>query len=348
MMSAETKKPRRPGIRRGVSKKTIENVAAKMEAADKANTKDYHVTRIPVASIQLWDEQPRDIYLTIDDVIRGWIEKDDPLHTEKEHDLIGIVTLAISIKDTGMNNPPIAYSLPGQRVRLIGGQRRTMAMIYSLFHIASEQLEKGGVSFDSVINETPDLSLLESTLIPVKVFVRKPDPMMIEKIGMADNLHEGLTLKSKLNWALRITERKEADDQSIHWSELTGTIGVNRSQAFKWVKVLTERSNTWVGKAIDLVKEDKLSFSLLAEIAHAEDKQEVFERNVGKKRPPVDGPRKHSIGVKTTNLGSVKKLIFTNLDKKLHVEFDSVDWSNPTKVKKAFIHFFDLWEQDNG
>ncbi|MBT4195020.1 MAG: hypothetical protein HOE12_11870 [Gammaproteobacteria bacterium] len=350
MMSdkSEIKKPRRPGVRVGVQKKTIDNVGARLEAADKATTEEFLNTQVALSSIILWDDQPRDIYLTLEDVTRGWIKRDDPLIIEKEKDLAGISTLALSIKDTGLNNAPIAYSIPGQKVKLIGGQRRTMAMIYSIYHVVSEILESGELAYDISINQNPDLKLLDVTRIQVKVFTRKPDQMVIEKIGMADNIHEGLSLTARLNWAIKIAELKENNAQSIHWSDLTGTLGINRAQAFKWIKLLFEKDDKWIKKAIDLVKNGKLSLSKLFDIAYSKDKENTFYSVTGQKRLPIDGQKKISVGAKITNLSAVKKLIYANISNKYSSEFEDVDWNNPAKVKKAFIRFFELWEKSNG
>lgn len=344
----EVKKPRRPGIRKGVRKETIENVAARLQAADEAKTVEFSVSQVPLSSIVLWEDQPRDILLSIDDVIRGYVQEDDEYTAAKNNELEGIQTLALSIKDTGLNNSPIAYSLPGQKVKLIGGQRRTMAVIYSLFHVSTETLESGEKTHDVNINQNPELDLLDSTRISVKVFTRKPDPMAIEKIGMADNLHEGLSLKAKIDWAIKISEQKESGGGNVHWSDLIGTLGVSRAQAFKWVKFLSDRDDEWVGQGIDLVRSDKLSLTKLFDIAYSDDREATFNNLTGKKRLPVDGAKRISLGAVTTNYSAVKKLILANIDDDYQAEFNSVDWKNPLKVKKAFARFFEIWEKHYG
>ncbi|PCI07394.1 MAG: hypothetical protein COB77_04730 [Gammaproteobacteria bacterium] len=81
-------------LKRGVQPKTINNVAAKVQAAESAITQQYETKNVALSNINLWDDQPRAFKLTTDDVIRGFILEEDEHYGDKSDELNNIISLA--------------------------------------------------------------------------------------------------------------------------------------------------------------------------------------------------------------------------------------------------------------
>jgi len=99
----------------GVQASTISKVASQIAAAESAQTQEYEVRQVILADIQLWEEQPRKFHLKLQDVWKGEILKEDKFYNKKNEELEGIISLAMSLKEFGMLNPPLAYALPGKK-----------------------------------------------------------------------------------------------------------------------------------------------------------------------------------------------------------------------------------------
>lgn len=341
---------KRPSVvRRGAQTQTIDKVAAQVFAAETAKQQEYESRQIPLSQIRLWEEQPRDTKLTLDDIYRGVIETTDKDAKKKETELDSIIGLALSIKELGMLNEPLAYSLPGKAVQLMGGERRTMAVIFGALHTKEVQGVNHSTHYEVEIDDSPDLTVLDSERISVKCYSKKPDDITLEQIGMADNSQrKDVPVADKLSWLLRFNDRKESLGQALTWNELVDTMGLNRSQAFKWLKVVKTREDVWVAKVIALVLADKTSFNKLIDIADApeSEREELFNQWFGQRKPNTK-IAKVSLGV-STNMNALKTLILNNVEPESRAFFDSVNWDRPTQVKKAFAAFMAQWEDLHG
>ncbi len=341
---------KRPGlVRRGVQKGTIDKVAAQVSAAENASTQEFEIRQVPLSRIQLWEAQPRTFHLTLDDVYRGFIEESDGSAGKKKDELEAVIGLALSIREFGMLNAPLAYALPGKDVQLLGGQRRTMASIFALFHIRSTLGADDVYRHDVRINKSPDREALESERIAVKVFSRRPDDINIEQIGMMDNAQRSeLPIKDKLRWALKYALIKEENKLDVGWRDLVDILGLNRSQAYQWLKVIQERGDKWVAKVIPLVLDESVVFKRLSDIAAADAQdREALYKSWFEKRPTSDKQRRVSLGV-SSNLPAIRDLVMSNVSGKAVDEFAEVEWDKPKEVKKAFANFLKYWEESHG
>ncbi|MEN8132945.1 MAG: hypothetical protein ABFS45_22765 [Pseudomonadota bacterium] len=347
MLASKKKKPGM--LRRGVQPGTIDKVAAQVAAAESAETHEYEVRHVPIANIHLWENQPRTFYLTMEDVCRGSVDSTDEFVEQKKDELEGIIGLAMSLKEFGMLNAPLAYALPGKRVQLLGGQRRTMASVFALFHICTTIGSDDVPRHDVEINAVPDRSLLVAERIAVKVFSRKPDEITVERIGMADNVQRTeLPIADKLRWLIKYADKMEGRGREVEWRDLVDTLGLSRSQAYEWVKVVKARKDKWVHKVVEMVLLSETSLKRLTEIAAAEaaHRESIF-RAWFEKRPTPDIKHRVSLGV-SSNLHAIRNLVLENVEEAERKRFDQIDWSKPKEVKKAFTEFMKYWEEKHG
>ncbi len=346
----ESNRPKRPGlVKRGVSQGTINKVAAKVTAAENAEMQEFEMRQVALARIRLWEKQPREFHLTINDICRGEIDEHEVYAVEKKDELEGVIGLALSLCAFGMLNAPLAYALPGRDIQLLGGQRRTMASIFALFHIKTTIGTDGLPRQQVEINASPDMEKLNSERILVKVFSRKPDLLKIEEVGMIDNSQRAeLPVTDRLRWALKYAEMKEDSGHEVKWRDMSDTLGLNRSQAYQWQKVVNARNDEWVGKVAHKVLNSSFAFQKLSEIAAAEpaDRKELY-LSWTKKSPTSDKKNRVSLGV-SSNLPAIRNLILSNINDKSRDAFDNIDWDNPKMVKKAFTGFLKLWEEEHG
>lgn len=333
----------------GVQAETITKVAAKIAAAESAITQEYEIRQVPLADIQFWDDQPRTFLLKLEDVYRGEILINDALYKEKIEELDGIIALAMSQKEFGILNPPLAYALPGKKVQLMGGQRRTMAAIYALFHLQTSLDEDDNAYHEIIVNSDPDLSCLEKERIAVKVFFKKPNDLTLERLGIVDNVQRTeLPIGDKLKWLLKFAEQREGKGGEIRWRDLVDTLGLSRSQAYEWLAVVQSRHNEYVKKIIEKVFLGTATFSRLLEIAKADSalRELMFNKWYGT-RPVPDAPAPISLG-KTANLNALRTLVLANVEGDIKQRFASIDWGNPKIVKKGFAEFLEYWESKHG
>jgi hypothetical protein len=345
---SETKK--RPGlIRRGVTQGTIDKVAAKVTAAENAETQEFEMRQVALSRVKLWEEQPREFRLTLDDIYRGEIDDHDGYADVKKNELEGIIGLAMSLCAFGMLNAPLAYALPGRDVQLLGGQRRTMASIFALFHIESTIGPEETSSQKVVINTNPDMEKLDVARILIKVYSRRPDGLKMDEVGMIDNSQRSeLPVTDRLRWALKYADKKESMGLEVKWRDMADTLGLNRSQAYQWQKVVSSRTDEWVAKIIARVLNDSEPFQRLSEIAAAEpgDRGAIY-RSWFESRPTPDNKKKVSLGV-SSNLPALRSLILSNVSGEAKDAFANIDWNNPKLVKKAFSNFLKIWEENHG
>ncbi len=342
---------KRPGVivRKGVKDETIKSVAATMAAAETAVTHEFEHRHVPLANIKLWDDQPRTFHLTLDDIYRGYIEKEDQFLDKKNDELEGIIGLAMSQKEFTILNVPLAYALPGQLVQLIAGQRRTMAAIFALLHIQTTMGSDQIQAHEVIINESPDLEVLKTERISVKVFTKKPDEATIERVGIMDNVQRtDLPVADKLRWLVKYADNEEGKGRTIEWRELVEVLALSRTQSYKWLRIVNNRKDPWVNAVIEMVLAEKTAFNRLKEIASAEeeDRESIYKEWFGK-RTPADKKKRVSLGA-TENLSAIKSLIFANLSDQQKAEFEGFNWESPKDVKRAFSSFMKYWESAHG
>lgn len=333
----------------GVQAETISKVAAKIAAADSAITQEFEIRQVPLADIQFWEEQPRTFELKIEDIYKGEVALEDPLYEAKLEKLEGIIALAMSLKEFGVLNPPLAYALPGKRVQLMGGQRRTMAAIYALFHLQTCFDEHDSAIHEISINPAPDLTLLEKERIAVKVFFKKPNEMVLERLGIIDNVQRAdLPIADKLRWLLKFADQREGQGREVRWRDLVDTLGLSRSQAYEWLAVIQSRHDENVKKIIDKVLLGATSFSRLIEISKTEFSQRelMFNKWYGF-RPVPDTSGPISLG-KTGNINALRMLVLANVEGEIKERLEAIDWSDAKKVKKGFAEFLAYWESKHG
>ncbi|BBL60838.1 ParB N-terminal domain-containing protein [Methylomonas sp. OY6] len=345
--------PRKPGLLKrnavGVQPGTISKVAAQIAAAENAKQQEYELRQVPLADIQLWEDQPRTFHLTLSDIYRGYIQEDDPYRMNKTEELEGIITLAMSLKEFGLLNPPIAFALPGKHVQLMGGQRRTMAAIFGLFHLETIIDEHENRVHELTINPEPDLTLLHVERITVKVFLRKPQAQTVERLGIIDNVQrDDLSIGDKLRWLIKFSAHQEEKGRAVRWRDLVDTLGLSRSQAYEWMNVVQTRNDEYVRQVIQFVIEGNASFARLLELAKADSHQRAHQFRLWfGERGGRGNTAKVSLG-HTTNLNALKSLVLANVDDDHLEEFKALNWDDPKSVKKAFATFLDYWIEKNG
>ncbi|MFK5948246.1 MAG: hypothetical protein QM500_05710 [Methylococcales bacterium] len=341
---------KKPGmLKRGVQPKTINNVAAKVQAAESATTQQYETKNVALSNINLWEDQPRAFKLTTDDVIRGFILEDDEHYGDKSDELNNIISLALSIKELGLLYTPLAFALPGKCVQLLGGQRRTMASIFALFHIISNANDDGDLTHEVKVSPAPDLTLLDNERIAIKVFSRKPDDITLERMAVADNTQRSdLSIGDRLRWAVKFANMLHDLKHELTWRDLADTLALNRSQAFEWKKVIDNRDDQYIKKTIDLVIQELISFKQLTELAaeSVKNRKAMFD-SWFKKKTKSDSIKKVSLG-STSNYSALKSLIMANVHGAQTEVFEKVDWEKPQQVKKAFNAFLTYWETNHG
>ncbi|OAI18303.1 hypothetical protein A1507_09645 [Methylomonas koyamae] len=345
--------PRKPGLLKrtalGVQPATISKVAAQIAAAENATQQEYELRQVLLADVLLWEDQPRTFHLTLNDIYRGYIQEDDPHRINKTEELEGIITLAMSIKEFGLLNPPIAFALPGKQVQLMGGQRRTMAAIFGLFHLETIVDEQENRVHELTINPEPDLTLLQVERITVKVFLRKPQPQTVERLGIIDNVQrDDLSIGDKLRWLIKFSVHQEEKGKAVRWRDLVDTLGLSRSQAYEWLNVVQMRHDEYVKQVIQFVIEGNASFARLLEIAKADSelRDQLFRQWFGD-RGVRGNKTKVSLG-HTTNLNALRSLILANIGNDELNSFKDINWEDPKSVKKAFATFLDYWIEKHG
>tara|TARA_R110001583_G_scaffold122747_2_gene274014 strand:+ start:4204 stop:5235 length:1032 start_codon:yes stop_codon:yes gene_type:complete len=332
----------------GVKLSTIDMVAAQVAAASSAETAEHEVRRVPLTNINIWDDQPRKILITMDDIYKGIVDFDDSQYDEKMVELESIIGLALSLKEFGMLNPPLAHAMPGRNVQLIGGQRRVMAAIYSVLHIEST-IKSGRAQHDVKVTTPPNLELLENEKIEVKVYKKKPTEDDVERIGIADNAQRNdLPQSDVLRWLITYAKRKELAEEKFRHQDIISILGVNRSRAFELLKLIKHRHLPWVKEGCDKVCSG-IGFTVHIDRiidAPESERKNVYNHYFGSK-PREKKRSKVSLG-STDNLPAIRNLIMANASLELKQQLDKVDWLNPKEVKKAFNDFFESWELTNG
>jgi hypothetical protein len=345
---------KRPGVlpkrnNLGVQSGTINRVAEKIAGAESATLQEYDLRQVTLSDIELWNDQPRKFHLNIDDIYRGNVLENDSNYKVKSEQMEGLIGLSMSIKEFGILNPPLALDMPGKKVQLLGGQRRVMAFIFSLFHIRTVENENEEIYNEVAINPDPDISLLDIERIEVKVILRRPDELTKERMAMIDNVQRvDLPIGDKLRWVISFADRRESYGNKIIWRDLLDTLGVSRSQAYEWLSIVDSRKDVYVMEVIKKVISNLVSFSKLMEIVKAdpESRKLLHDKWFGD-RPVSDDIPRVSLG-KTDNLKALRSLVLTNSEGEIKEHFESINWDNPKNAKKGFEEFLIYWERKHG
>jgi len=199
------------------------------------------------------------------------------------------------------------------------------------------------------INQEPDLSQLERERIPVKVFLRRPNEIILEQLGIVDNVQRTeLPISDKLNWLIRFADQLESNGRIVTWRDLVDTLGLSRSQAYEWLSVVQSRHDEFVKKVIEKVCFGSTTFARLLEIVRTEssDRPSTFKKWF-EMRPEQDANLRISLG-KTNNLNALRMLVLSNVEEEIRKQFESIDWNNPKTAKKGFSEFLEYWERKHG
>src|SRR6185437_4200103 len=89
------------------------------------NTGIFRNTILPLSRIELDPDNPRKLAISLEDVLHG-MDKKDTLYERKQEELERLKELAITIENSGIINPVVAYK-NGEVYRIVAGERRCLA-----------------------------------------------------------------------------------------------------------------------------------------------------------------------------------------------------------------------------
>lgn len=170
-----------------------------------------NVTVIPLSKIELDNDNPRDLLLTLSDLTNS-LSKTDPLFTKKQQELDALQSLAESIKREGILNPILVYKHL-DNYQLIAGERRTLASI-----------------------------LAGKTDIQAKILEGRPSDYKLSLLQWVENMErEDLTLWERLkNLEKIITHYQQETPSQTHVapSTLSTIIGCSLPHAMNYCAIL--------------------------------------------------------------------------------------------------------------
>jgi hypothetical protein len=297
-----------------------------------------------LALIQAGSEQPRNIRITRDDVIKGHIGDGDPDFEVKSEELEELRNMALTQVNVGELYAPVGYELPGQRVSLIDGHRRYLSRVYKAIHIDSES-DAANVSVES---------RLGNTRMTCRVYPSKPAASVIRDIAIIGNIQrKELNVLETLNWGFdRDQEERTKNGVGLNAKFFMDRIGLKSSQAHKWAKIISVGRQDLVDAIAALEHGDLTQLEQMHVIAAESNKRkrkQLIERLCSKKGR---GPRRTTSGSvmlgKTANLGAVKALIEAAADGQILADLSGTNWEDPKSVSRAFRKFLKAWEIRHG
>jgi len=327
-------KPNRSRIRKNAA-----DVSKAIETAESA-TLEPRYRDVPLAMIEMDPDQPREIALKFEDVIRGQILEEDSEGDRKTQELDEIRNLAVTQRSVGELYAPVGYERAGQRVRLIDGHRRYLSRVYKAMHI------------DATPPARPDV--LNEVKMACKVYPRKPDAHVIEEIAIIGNIQrKELSLRDMLSWAFRRDARNRAEaGEALSAKFFSGTLGLKNSQAAKWARIVNVGADE-LAPVMDALKAGRvIAFNALYTAC--------AESNVRKRTAliaklagtgAVRTKRASRSGVslgRATNLNALRLLIERNMDAEALEAFKGTNWESAAEVQKAFQRFLKDWEKRYG
>ncbi|MEA3413567.1 MAG: hypothetical protein U9R74_18850 [Pseudomonadota bacterium] len=322
-------KPNRSRIRKNAA-----DVSKAIESAESAALEPRY-RDVALDAIEMDPDQPRQMALDADDVIRGRVDESDPLIGRKLEELEEIRNLAVTQKAVGELYAPVGYERAGQRVRLIDGHRRYLSRIYKALHI-----------------DTVDS--LSAVKMACKVYPRKPDAHVIEEIAIIGNIQrKELSLREMLGWAFRRDARNRNEaGESLNAGFFSDTLGLKNSQAAKWARIVSV-GQVELQPVMDALESGRniafnAAYSACAE-PNVRMRKALIEKLAGTGKVRVGAKERSGVSLgRATKLDAIRILIERNMEEDQWVVFEDTDWSDAAAVQKAFGRFIKQWEARHG
>ncbi len=307
----------------------------------------YRNVVIPIDRLEPDPENPRKLGLSLADIHNG-IKKSDVAFEQKNNDREKILSLAESIKKSGLINPIVVYK-KGEKYRIVAGERRYLATLY-----------------------------LNKTEIEARVFQQRPNSFELKLIQWYENterddlsLHERIENIRALSTAYNANNTQAALSTSL----LHKMTGLSLSQASCYLSVLSAPTDiataiqvgavTSLDKAallancekaevrdqlLVLCKEGKSLKALRKAMAELEASAKPPVRRI--KTPGKRGKKQQRVNMgHTTNTRVIQIIMDAVLATPAYQgyakEFAKVDWSAYESVNSAFndlVRFIELEE----
>jgi len=296
------------------------------------NSGELRIDVVPLRKIELDPANPRDLALTMADVLNG-LSSADRDYMRKADELESLQSIANSIKSQGLINPITVYK-HGEKYRLIAGERRTLASIAA-----------GKVD------------------IQAKILDEKPDALKVSLLQWIENIERSdLTLWERLNNLEKIvaayTEAKAVPQGKITIEELSHLIGCVKSHAMNYKTILNADHDLK-----QLILENKIKnlekAALIADIKQPETRRQAIDacmagatlkqlKSISTQRPvqivkPVERRGRQSTAVNfggTRNINVARFIIesLVNNSALAHVgtSVKNIDWNNHRAVTESF------------
>lgn len=299
----------------------------------------YRNVTIPINRIVTDPDNPRKLYLNIDDIHHG-LDKKDPFYKEKNDEYESILELSNSIKESGLIQPIVVYKQL-EKYCIIAGERRYLACVLAeKAEIEARIFQKHPTTLDIKLiqwfenNERKDLSLYE-------------------RIENLKSIYDALTLDKKIakvNGTLFQNVTKLAKTQAAQYANII-TGHANVLEAIK-LNIITSLDKATVinscedaalrQKAIDLCKSGA-SLIQLRSFFSTERRVSLMNKQEtrGKKAKKINLGHSYYPEVVRTLIEAVVTLpqFATAKDK-----FISIDWHDLKSVSQAFDNLKNLIE----
>ena len=300
---------------------------------------------LPLSKVELDPGNNRELFLTLDDAIKG-IDKDDPEYERKKKDWKSLESLSRTIKDDQLINPIYVYRF-GNKCRLIAGERRTLASAIAgkkeiVARISGQRPVGTKLKILQWIenNERSDLSLSERVMSIESIIeeYKKEHPESKEKIT-AKLLSDltGMSMTQTRRYLLILQSKPE-------------------------IKKAIESGNIENIKLIELIcssKNDTDQMTLLRAAISGKSFEEItfLKKNLENfiyKNKDTRGRKKINVHLGTVKLNVVKLLVDAlltsntlkkNIIKNMQEVFDKFQWNDVAATEKGFKKIVALIEQ---
>ena len=166
---------------------------------------------IPIDEIIYDSENPRELCINPQDVMRGFIHNDDLQYDIKTKELESIIHLGNTIKNNkaGLINPVIVYE-KDQKFFLVAGERRTLACTY----LKIKEIEARAFKYKPSISDLKVIQWIEN------------------------NARQALSLNEKIeNIFSIVTESQKKKLTKINTTSLVDNLGISKTQASGYLAV---------------------------------------------------------------------------------------------------------------
>lgn len=194
-------------------KSTLADAIGETINSARGNSGELHVEVIPLQKIELDPENPRNLSISMYDILTGISELDLRKVEEKK----SLDALASTIEKQGVINPVLVYK-HNDKYRLIAGERRVLASLIA---------KKGD--------------------IPAKILAAKPDEFKLRSLQWIENIHrEDLSLFDRLNNLKQILNAhsmehgKSIEDTSA--TEISKLVDCSLQQAVNYRSIIVSPS----------------------------------------------------------------------------------------------------------